>query len=316
MQRADGDAAVTDNNAAGVDVDGKQANSAHLRSWPFVLISIGAAVALFGTPSRLAGPLLYDDKAAILRNPVVTGADPLSRVWLVDFWGENELQSPASHKSWRPLVTLSFRANFDFHGPEPFYYHAINCGLHACVSALVEPTVRTAFGDEYRLGAALSALLFAVHPVHAEAVQNLVGRAELMMATLFLSGFLSYARIAANAPPAASPLHFHWRHVLAPAVALLFTLGATLCKETGATLPALCAAWDALVLCQLHARDVLLAITIPVASPLLRPGVLPPRPSVRCQGGWAGLFVRVGALSFGAISCDLLRSPAISCDLL
>ena len=191
------------------------------KSWPLLPVAAAAAAFIFGTPAHLAGPLLYDDKAAILRNPVVVGAVPLARVWAVDFWGENELHHASSHKSWRPLVTLSYRANYAWHGAQPFGYHLVNCILHVCVSALVEPTARAAFGDEYRLAAGLSAILFAVHPVHVEAVQNIVGRAELMMALFYLSGFLCYTRLTSRtstkrhatttgATPADSGRSFTW----------------------------------------------------------------------------------------------------------
>ena len=65
--------------------------------WPAV--AAAAALLLFGRPSQLHGPLLYDDQAAILRNPVVTGAVPYERAWAVDFWGQAELHSAESHKS-------------------------------------------------------------------------------------------------------------------------------------------------------------------------------------------------------------------------
>ena len=48
-----------------------------LRAWP---IAVALALGIFAAPIRLAGPLLYDDKAAILRNPVVVGSIPVSRV--------------------------------------------------------------------------------------------------------------------------------------------------------------------------------------------------------------------------------------------
>lgn len=41
-----------------------------------------------------------------------------------------------SHKSYRPLTVLTFRANFWFHGLNPIGYHAINLGLHSIVSIL------------------------------------------------------------------------------------------------------------------------------------------------------------------------------------
>jgi hypothetical protein len=161
-----------------------------MRPWSVAVAAL-AAFAVYGTPSQLAGPLLYDDKAAVQRNPVVNGAAPLSRVWRVDFWGENELDSADSHKSWRPLVTLSFRANFALHDDRSFGYHVVNCALHVLVSALVEPATRLAFGwrssaNGRGVAAGLSALLFAVHPVHVEAVQNIVGRAEIMMSLFYL----------------------------------------------------------------------------------------------------------------------------------
>ena len=161
------------------------------------IIVVAAGAAIFGSPSRLHGPLLYDDKAAVHRNPVVSGATPLRRVWDLDFWGEHELSSAQSHKSFRPLVTLSYRVNYLLHGHDSWGYHTVNVALHALNCALVPPTVRAAFGwrepDELQLVPVAAALLFAVHPVHVEAVQQIVGRAELLMTLFFLLGFLGYA---------------------------------------------------------------------------------------------------------------------------
>ena len=111
------------------------------------IIVVVAGAAIFGSPSRLHGPLLYDDKAAVHRNPVVSGATPLRRVWDLDFWGEHELSSAESHKSFRPLVTLSYRANYLLHGHDSWGYHAVNVALHALNCALVPPTVRAVAED-------------------------------------------------------------------------------------------------------------------------------------------------------------------------
>lgn len=167
------------------------------------IIVVVAGAAIFGSPSRLHGPLLYDDKAAVQRNPLVSGATPLHRVWDLDFWGEHELSSADSHKSFRPLVTLTYRANYLLHGHDSWGYHAVNVVLHTLNCALVPPTVRAAFGwrdpDELQMVPVAAALLFALHPVHVEAVQQIVGRAELLMALFFLLGFLG------NAPHALEP---------------------------------------------------------------------------------------------------------------
>ena len=154
------------------------------RGLSHAILPAALALALFCTPRRLYGPLLFDDKAAVVRNPVVNGDAPLARVWAVDFWGLDELQSAASHKSFRPLVTLTYRANYVLHGIEPFGYHVVNVALHVVNSALAALATPAAFGwraGSRRAGLA-AALLFVVHPVHVEAVQNTVGRAELLMA--------------------------------------------------------------------------------------------------------------------------------------
>ena len=292
-----------------------------LRAWP---VAVALACGIFAAPSRLEGPLLYDDKAAILRNPVVIGSVPLPRVWLVDFWGENELSSADSHKSWRPLVTLSYRANYIMHATAPFGYHAVNAALHALVSGLVEPAALAAFGAGHhdgqgseasvRVAAAVAAILFAVHPVHVEAVQNIVGRAELMMSAFFLLGFVGYAACARRGWPMA-----------AIALALGLALCATLCKETGITLPAMCVLWDFLVLSRAHPQTLLHWIVHLLSWPLLRDGVIP-RPTRTIFGcgsdanreasavrapaarpSHRGCFARCGALLLGGVLLGLWR---------
>ena len=156
--------------------------------------AFAAAIAFlcFATPRRLHGPFLYDDAAAIQRNPVVNGHVPLHAAMALDFWGE-EMSSPRSHKSFRPLVTLSFRLSrvlqWESDGDSTFWFHLFNAGLHAFVTGMVPAFVNAAFGwrrGGRRAGAA-AALLFALHPVHVEAVQNVVSRDGLMMAYFYLA---------------------------------------------------------------------------------------------------------------------------------
>ena len=182
------------------------------------------AFILFGSEQRLRGPFLYDDLAAVRRNPVVGGTAPLARVWALAFWGHDELHSPSSHKSFRPLVTLSYRLNFwaasaarrretadapfadagladtglADAGFNTFGYHLLNALLHATNAALVRPVVGSLFASVGCFGERVptaAALLFALHPIHAEAVQNIVGRAELLMGLFYQLGFLAYARV-------------------------------------------------------------------------------------------------------------------------
>ena len=224
------------------------------------LVALLAGGAIFGSPSKLSGPLLYDDKAAVQRNPVVTGEVPLGRVWAVDFWGEHEMHTAESHKSFRPVVTLSYRLNFMLHEHDAWGYHVVNAAVHAVNCALVPPVVRAAFGWQQAGGLVplATALLFAVHPVHPEAVQQIVGRAELLMALFFLLGFLGYASVAVGREACvrgAAPTRVGARGVAGCAVALACTLLATLSKETGVTLPLLCVGWEGLIVLRLRPAE-------------------------------------------------------------
>ncbi len=132
---------------------------------------------------------------------------------------------------WRPVVILSFAIEWQLSGGNPMVMHAVNVLLHAIATGLVvlviAPYVTT-------LGALAGGLLFAIHPVHVEAVANLVGRAELLVAIGLMAAILlaRNARNARNAQNARKALGFE-------ALALVAVLFALLSKEHAAIAVAL-----------------------------------------------------------------------------
>jgi len=123
-----------------------------------------------------------------VNNPDVTRATPLTDIWTNDFWG-TPIGSSNSHGSYRPLCVASFRLNHWTGGLDPRGYHAANVLLHCAVTYLVYTLYRTLLP---RRGPAAAAAVFAVHPVHAEAVAGVVGRADLLACLFYLSAFLCY----------------------------------------------------------------------------------------------------------------------------
>ncbi|KAK7788399.1 hypothetical protein R5R35_000022 [Gryllus longicercus] len=67
-----------------------------------------AAVACSCYVNALHGDFVHDDIPAVTRNRDVVGAGPLADVFRDDFWG-TPMGDAASHKSYRPLTTLTFR---------------------------------------------------------------------------------------------------------------------------------------------------------------------------------------------------------------
>ncbi|KNC54578.1 uncharacterized protein AMSG_12353 [Thecamonas trahens ATCC 50062] len=191
-------------------------------AWAYLVV---AAVASAVYCNSLWGELFFDDEYAIHRNADVVSPDPVpwSHYWRHDYWGM-PMDDPRSHKSFRPLVVLTFRANFLISGTAEFGFHLGNVLFHALGSALVLPIAGTIL-DGYSHASLFAALLFATHPVHAEAVAGVVGRAEVMCFVFYAAAFLAGVR-------AARRYHTSLRWSMAVCA---FAAAATLCKETGIT---------------------------------------------------------------------------------
>lgn len=111
-----------------------------------------------------------------------------------DFWG-TPLLSPLSHKSYRPFTTLTFRAEYQIWGLAdcPFWMKSTNLALHILISSFLLD-----FGDIFARDncrtSFLAAVLFAVHPIHTEAVSGIVGRADLLATLSFILAVRVYFR--------------------------------------------------------------------------------------------------------------------------
>jgi tetratricopeptide (TPR) repeat protein len=147
-----------------------------------------AAVAVACYAPSLAYGLVYDDKI-IPESPLIARPFDFLAVLRGGFYPAQLRTTPV----YRPLSQWSFllnwRANEVFlgAGDSGFGFHLPNVLLHAAACVLLLAWLRS-----LRLRAPipfLAALLFAVHPIHVEAVANVFGRSE-PMALAFGLGFL------------------------------------------------------------------------------------------------------------------------------
>ncbi|XP_053834406.1 protein O-mannosyl-transferase TMTC1 [Vidua macroura] len=190
--------------------------------------------------NSLRGEFVHDDVWAIVNNPDVRAAAPVSAAFANDFWGKRMAEN-TSHKSYRPLCVLTFKLNILLAGMNPFYFHAVNVILHCLVTLVLMYTCDKAVFKDCRL-AFVTALFFAVHPIHTEAVTGIVGRADVLACLLFLLAFLSYNRsvdqlyVGEHFPPTASPFFL--------LLSLFLGTCAMLVKETGVTVFGVCLVYD------------------------------------------------------------------------
>ena len=89
---------------------------------------------------------------------------------------------------YRPLTVLSFALNYAWGDLNPQGYHVVNLLLHIGVVLLIGLlALQLGLGST---GAWAAALVFAVLPIHTEAVSNLVGRSEILAAFFVLLSWL------------------------------------------------------------------------------------------------------------------------------
>lgn len=102
--------------------------------------------------------------------------------------------------NWPPLLWLSHAFDFTLSGNHSFGHHLINILLHGLNSVWVFVLAlrlfsKTSWNEQQRWWAAcISALLFAVHPQHVEAVSWVGSRKELLSAFLLFSLFYFYLK--------------------------------------------------------------------------------------------------------------------------
>ncbi|KAG5867326.1 hypothetical protein JTB14_017833 [Gonioctena quinquepunctata] len=77
-----------------------------LSSWP--LYGLVSSVAIACYLNGLNGDFVHDDIPAVTLNKDVLAINPLGHVFKNDFWG-TPMADLESHKSYRPLTTMTFR---------------------------------------------------------------------------------------------------------------------------------------------------------------------------------------------------------------
>lgn len=141
-----------------------------------LLMFLGVAV----YANTFPGSFFIDDIYIVVNNPLVESLD-IRAIFSSDYWGLGNNTS-----LFRPLTILSFAVNRLLLGHEPWSYHLVNVLLHGVISVLIYSLLRSwnlTSGQSL-----LAAALFAVHPIHTEVINEVVGRSELLVAMFILLG--------------------------------------------------------------------------------------------------------------------------------
>jgi protein O-mannosyl-transferase len=156
---------------------------------------ICALVACLVYAHSLRNGWALDDEDIIKENAVVHSVDSAVASRFSPYWPE---RLGFSAGQYRPLTILSFSVDWWLSGGKAWLFHAENAVLHGVACALFVLVVVKWLPP---VGALAAGLIFAIHPVHVEAVANVVGRAEVLTAVFLLGALLAARRFRRSIGP-------------------------------------------------------------------------------------------------------------------
>jgi protein O-mannosyl-transferase len=187
--------------------------------------------------NTLLNGFVVDDVHQVVENDWITGVHNLPEILARGVW---DFEGRAS-SYYRPLMYTFYMATWYVFGRTPWGYHLVNVLLHAVASMLVVVVAHRLLRADTQdpapwLGAPFAAgLLFAVHPVHTEAVAWVAGITDVSMTVFCLLSLWLYIRAEAERRPRALAL-----------AAVSYFLAA-LSKETGVVFPLVLLAYEAIL---------------------------------------------------------------------
>jgi protein O-mannosyl-transferase len=180
-------------------------NSRWVAPGAVVVVTLAAFLPTLGN-----GFASWDDALNFLDNPHYRGLGPAQLHWMFTTFH-------AGH--YIPLTWLSLGLDYLLWGMDPAGYHLTSLLLHAATAlafyflalrlfrlALPSATSPAAL----RWGAALAALLFAVHPLRVESVASATERRDVLSGLFYVLALLCYVKAAASAAPARLRPHVSW----------------------------------------------------------------------------------------------------------
>ncbi len=149
-----------------------------------LLLVFVAAVALYLPTARYG--FVQDDRAIIASNPGAHSIGAALAAFNDPYWPRD-----AKAGLYRPVTILSYAVDWTVSGGRVGWLHLMNALWHGLATVLLVVVLARWLPV---LAAAAAGLVFAWHPVHVEAVANLVGRAELLVAAGILGAVVAARR--------------------------------------------------------------------------------------------------------------------------
>lgn len=186
-----------------------------------------AFLAFAASISGVRNGFAYDDVRVIVED---SRLHQLSDAWHA--FGQTYWLPKYGGSLFRPLTSFGFALQWALGHGSPLPFHVVSIGLYVAICVAVFRLAKQLFNEN---AAVIGAAIFAVHPLHVEAVANIVGQAELgaaLFVVLGLSlyigwwraGALGYRRMAMICGLYACALMFKEHAVVMPALIVALEL--------------------------------------------------------------------------------------------
>ncbi len=177
----------------------------------------------------------WDDNRYILQNP-----------YLKEFsWKTiSTIFSSFYNLEYYPLTILTYLFEYQLWGLNAGPYHAFNLFIHLVNTILVFYLIRLIFQKKWL--ALLSALFFAIHPMHVESVSWISERKDVLYALFYLSSLITYVLYIRS--------NYKIRYLVYGIVLFILSLFS---KSMAVTLPVILVGIDLFVNRKIHLRSII-----------------------------------------------------------
>ena len=139
--------------------------------------------------NSLSNDFVFDDESVIIGNASIQNLSSIPKFFTAD-----EGFHKVIDRYYRPIVSSTYALDYSIWGLDPYGFHLTNVIIHIISCLLLFKIFRVLFWRyKYRnLISLLSTLIFAVHPIHTEAVSWVSGRTDSLVTLFFFGSFLFY----------------------------------------------------------------------------------------------------------------------------
>jgi protein O-mannosyl-transferase len=123
----------------------------------------------------------FDDDVYVTENPYIYAltTENISKIFTDYYYG-----------GYYPLTLISFAIDYSIGGTEPYNFHLTNLLLHLICIFFIYLIIRKIFKNN--LIAAITALLFGIHPLHVESIAWVSERKDVLYGAFFFASIFTY----------------------------------------------------------------------------------------------------------------------------